>query len=258
MKRRRKAQSKTKEQISFLNEMNINNTLAMEEGPIKKKWSIHDLKAVKALTPTQEDMFHAFYNENHICAHGSAGTGKTFLALYLAFQEVLDNRFNAERIIIVRSNVTTRDVGHLPGTLDEKMAAFEAPYRDICAELFKRNSTYDDMKTSRLITFMPTSFVRGLTWNNAVVIVEEGQNLNFHEINSIMTRVGYNTRIIFTGDVPQADLALNGKDRSGMLQFLEVIRDVDNFENIAFTHNDIVRSDFVKSWIIASENLNAA
>ncbi len=203
---KRKAQSKNKEQIAFLNEININNTRAMEEGPIKKKWSEHDLTCVKPLTPTQEDMFHAFFNGQHICAHGSAGTGKTFLALYLAFREIFDKRYEPDHIIIVRSNVATREVGHLPGTLDEKMSEFERPYRDMCHELFGRFTTYDDMKSSGLISFMPTSFVRGLTWNNAVVLVEEGQNLNFHEINSIMTRVGINTKVIFTADKVQTDL----------------------------------------------------
>jgi len=259
MKRRqRKAQSKAKETISFLNQMNINNTKAMEEGPIKKKWTHHDLKVINALTPTQEDMFHAFYNGNHVCAQGTAGTGKTFLAMFLAFQEILDKRCKADHIIIVRSNVSTREMGHLPGTPEEKMDVFENPYRDICQELFGRAGTYDNMKRAGLIQFMSTSFVRGLTWHNAIVIVEEGQNLNFHEINSVMTRIGQNTRVMFTGDVPQADLAHSGRDQSGMRHFLEVIRDINNFVNIQFTRHDIVRGDFVKAWIIASEDLNAA
>lgn len=255
---RKKAQSKLQRQISFLNEININNTKAMEEGPIKKKWTLHDLAQIKTLTPTQSDMFHAWYNNHHICAHGTAGTGKSFLSLYLAFQEILDYKYDVDHIIIVRSNVSTRDVGHLPGTLDEKMSLYETPYRDICQELFGRFSTYDDMKAAGLITFMPTSFVRGLTWNNAVVIVEELQNLSFHEINSIMTRVGTNTRIIMTGDIPQSDLPKTGRDKSGMGELLEVIRNIDDIEEIVFTQFDIVRSNFVKSWIIATENVKAA
>lgn len=257
-KRSRKSQSKLKEQIAFLNEVNINNTKAMEEGPIKKKWTTHDLGNIRALTPAQEDLFHAWFNGKHICAHGTAGTGKTFLALYLAFREVLDNRYPADHIIIVRSNVSTREVGHLPGTLDEKMSEYERPYRDILGELFDRFSTYDDMKAAGLVTFMSTSFVRGLTWNNAVVIVEEGQNLNFHEINSIMTRVGQDTRVIFTGDVPQSDLGTTGKDKTGMIHMLDVIQHMDHFASVKFTTHDIVRSEFVKSWILATEGMVAA
>lgn len=258
MKRsKRKAQSKQKEQIAFLNKININNSKAMEEGPIKKKWSEHDLLCIKPLTPTQEDMFHAFFNGQHLCVHGSAGTGKTFLALYLAFREVFDKRFYPDHIIIVRSNVPTRDVGHLPGTLDEKMAEYERPYREICSELFGRITTYDDMKSAGLISFMSTSFVRGLTWNNAVVVIEEGQNLNFHEINSLMTRVGENTRVLFTGDTIQTDLT-NNREKQGMKQFLEVINQMSDFASIKFTKHDIVRSEFVKLWIMATEQVQAA
>ena len=257
-RRERKMQSRRNADIAFLNQININNTKAMEEGPIKKKWTLHDLGNIRALTPTQEDLFHAWYNDKHLCASGTAGTGKTFLAMYLAFQTILDNRCNSDHIIIVRSNVSTREVGHLPGTIDEKMSLYEAPYRDICAELFGKSSTYDDMKFAGLITFMPTSFIRGLTWNNGIVIIEEGQNLNFHEINSIMTRVGHNTRVIFTGDVPQSDLAHTGKDKSGMQHYVDVVKNMDAFAVLRFTPQDIVRSEFVKSWIMATEQLVAA
>ena len=256
-RRKGKAQSKLKEQVIFLNEANIRNTKAREEGPIKKRWTTYDMMGIKALTPAQEDMFHAWYNDKNILAHGTAGTGKSFIALYLAFQEVLDKRYPAKQIIIVRSNVATREVGHLPGTLDEKMSEYERPYRDMCAELFDRTSTYDDMKEAGLITFMPTSFVRGLTWNNAIVIVEEIQNLNFHEIDSVVTRVGHDTKLILTGDIPQADLPHNGRDKSGMKQLLEVINNVKDFEEVRFTRHDIVRSEFVKSWILATEGLVA-
>lgn len=257
MSRKKKA-DRLREEIDFLTYVNNNNIRAMEEGPIKKKWTLHDLKEVRPLTPNQTDMFHAWYNGSHLIAHGSAGTGKTFLALYLAFQEVLDRRYEPNHIIIVRSNVATRDVGHLPGTLDEKMSEYERPYRDICADLFERRTTYDDMKNAGLVSFMPTSFVRGLTWNKAVVIVEEAQNLNFeHEINSIMTRVGYDTRVIVTGDFVQSDLPHNGKDKSGIKQLLHVAKDVRGFTEIKFTQHDIVRSEFVKSWIIATEQVLA-
>lgn len=255
MSRRRKTQSKTHEQITFLNEVNINNARAIQEGPKKKKWSIHDLKSIRALTPAQEDLFHAWYNESHLIAHGTAGTGKTYLALYLAFQDILDKRSACDKIIIVRSNVMTREVGHLPGTLEEKMSEFERPYREICTELFGRKSTYDDMKAAGLITFMPTSSVRGLTWYNSIVFVDEAQNLNFHEIDSIMTRVGHNSRVIITGDIPQSDLSHSGRDKSGMKDLLNVANNMQDVTSIRFTRNDIVRGEFVKSWICATEDL---
>lgn len=234
-----------------LEQLVANNFRAIQEGPKKKKWSSHDLKCIKPLTAAQGDLFHAFFQGNHICAYGSAGSGKTFLGMYLALNEVLQG--NQQQIIIVRSAVTTRDLGFMPGDLNEKMALYEAPYKDICAELVGRASTYADMKEAGVISFMATSYIRGLTWDNAIILVEEGQNMSAHEINSIMTRVGQNTRVIFTGDLIQTDLRKNSRDVSGMAGFLNIIARMDGFEAVEFTVHDIVRSEFVKSWIIASE-----
>lgn len=229
------------------------NGKAMEEGPRRKHWTGHDIKTIKPLTSTQEEMFHAWFNGFNLCAHGSAGTGKTFLALYLALQAVLE-RHEQNRIIIVRSAVATRDIGFLPGTLEEKTALYELPYHDIMWELVGKASTYQDMKDVGVIEFMTTSFVRGLTWDNAVVVVDEGQNMTFHEIDSIMTRLGQNSRIIVTGDVRQTDLEGKKNGSScGMGHFLNVVKNMKEFSSVQFTVNDIVRSDLVKSWIMASE-----
>ena len=229
------------------------NGKAMEEGPRRKHWTGHDIKHIKPLTSTQEEMFHAWFNGFNLCAHGSAGTGKTFLALYLALQSVLE-RHDQNRIIIVRSAVATRDVGFLPGTLEEKTALYELPYHDIMWELVGKASTYQDMKDAHVIEFMTTSFIRGLTWDNAVIVVDEGQNMTFHEIDSIMTRMGQNSRIIVTGDVRQTDL--DGRKNTptcGMGHFLKVVNNMKEFSTLQFNVNDIVRSDLVKSWIMASE-----
>jgi len=213
----------------------------MEEGRKIKHWTTHDIKAIRPLTPAQEDVFHSWFNEEHICLHGSAGTGKTFLALYLALNEVLQK--NQNKIIIVRSAVATREVGFLPGTLEEKVAQYEI-----------KSSSYQDMKEAHLIEFMTTSFIRGLTWDNAVIIVDEGENMTFHEINSIMTRLGKNSRIIFTGDILQTDLDGRKHGVSGMADALNVFRSMDDFACVKFTKDDIVRSDFVRDWIIATED----
>lgn len=232
------------------------NGRAIEEGPKKKHWSIHDLKSIKPLTTTQEDLFHAWFNNSNICAHGSAGTGKTFLAMYLALSEVLKQRH--ETIIIVRSAVPTREIGFLPGTEEEKTAIYELPYHDILWELVGRASTYNDMKEAGLVRFITTSHVRGLTWDNAIIIVDEGQNMTFHEINSIMTRVGNNTRIIFTGDTKQTDLDGSKKTGTeGMSQAVKIFQAMEDFECVHFTVHDIVRSSFVKSWIMACESIAA-
>lgn len=230
----------------------LTNQQAALEGPKRKKWNIHDLKKVKPLTPTQDEMFHAWFQGDHICAHGSAGTGKTFLALYLAFLEILETQ-DQNKIMLVRSAVPTREIGHLPGTLEEKTALYELPYHEICHELFGRKTTYQDMKDAGAIEFMTTSFIRGLTWDNAVVIVDEGENMTFHEINSIMTRLGRNSRVIFTGDIVQTDLDGRRNGTCGMEHFLNVIDNMNIFSSIEFFKEDIVRDDFVKAWITATE-----
>lgn len=228
------------------------NGIAQEEGPKRKTWSMHDLKTIKPLTPTQEELFHAWYSGFNLCVHGSAGTGKTFLALYLALQEVLER--NHSKIIIVRSAVATRDVGFLPGTLEEKVMQLELPYHDILWELVGRGSTYKDMKEQGLIEFTSTSYLRGLTWDNAIVIVDEAENLTMHEIDNVMTRLGQNTRVIFTGDTKQSDL--DGSKRlgqEGLTQAMRIFEDMEEFARIQFSCHDIVRGDLVKSWIMACE-----
>lgn len=230
------------------------NGKAMETPISKKTWTNHDLKLIKPLTPAQEDMFHTWYNDQHMCAHGSPGTGKTFLALYLALKEILQK--NQAKIIIVRSAVPTREIGYLPGTVEEKTAQYELPYHNILWELIGRSSTYTDMKSAGLIEFMTTSFIRGLTWDNAIVVVDEGSNMTFHEIDSIMTRIGSNTRVIFTGDIKQTDLDNRKNGMCGMADALKVFNEMSEFELIQFTKHDIVRSEFVKSWITSTEEVN--
>jgi len=247
----KKARRSRQAEIDALSAALMLNGKAQDEGRKRKSWNIQDLKDVHPLTRSQEDLFHSWFNDQHICAHGSAGTGKTFLALYLAMNELLTQQ--QTRVIIIRSAVSTREVGHLPGTLEEKLAAYELPYKDTMYELFGRASTYNDMKDAGMIEFMSTTFLRGLTWDNAVVVVDEGQNMTFHEINTIMTRIGTNTRIIFTGDIKQSDLGMRRGDVSGMAKAIDVFRRMEKFDCIEFNRHDIVRSEFVKSWIVASE-----
>ena len=239
--------------IDELETLVFNNTKAMEEGGQKKNWSPHDLVTITPLTPVQEEMFIHFYQGDHICAHGSAGTGKTFLAMYLALSEIFKKDSKQNKVIIIRSAVSTRDIGFMPGDYDEKIALYEMPYIDICDELTQKYNSYQDLKAAGRIKFMSTSFIRGVTWDNAIVIVDEGQNMTFHEINSIMTRMGVNSKMLFLGDMPQTDLRKFKNDTTGMGNFLQIIKKMSSFADIHFTHHDIVRSDFVKSWIIASE-----
>jgi len=246
-KKRRNGRKADMENISYAL---IKNGRAMQEEKKRKHWTKHDIKGIQPLTPTQDNMFHAWYNNQNICASGSAGTGKSFLALYLAINEVLEKK--QQRIIIVRSAVPTREIGHLPGTVEEKMAEYELPYDDIMWELVGRKSTYKDMKSAGLIEFMSTSFIRGLTWDNAIVIVDEFQDMTFHEISSVMTRIGENTRIILTGDIHQSDLK---PGQSGAKNLITTVSEMKYFDLINFVSSDIVRSKMVKDWITTTERM---
>lgn len=226
----------------------------------RKTWSEKDLKSIKALNSRQVDFLQGWFDGNNICAHGSAGTGKTFLAVYAALTSLLDPRDHAQRIIIVRSAVSTREIGHLPGTVEEKQAVFEAPYRDIFADIIGRDSTYQDMKDAKKVDFMLTSHVRGLTWDNAVVIVDEAQNMNFHEINSIMTRLGNNSRVLIVGDTKQTDLSRNN-DKEGLsvaMRVFERMGEDSDVTIVRFTPQDVVRSGFARRWLLACEDTPGA
>lgn len=211
---------------------------------------------ISPLTDNQENAFHANGSGKHLVLYGVAGTGKTFLASYFALSDLVVG--NAKRIVIIRSAVTTRDQGFLPGTLQEKMALYEAPYREVFAELCGgRRDVYDLLKKKDYLEFMSTSFIRGITFDDAIIIVDEIQNLTDHEINSVLTRVGKNTRVILCGDTRQNDLKMTGKknQESGMYALLQVAKAMQSFSMIEFGVKDIVRSGFVKEYIITRINL---
>tara|TARA_Y100000114_G_scaffold86080_1_gene79602 strand:- start:4869 stop:5576 length:708 start_codon:yes stop_codon:yes gene_type:complete len=219
-----------------------------------KKVRIDDLLTFSPITTNQEKTFQAYHNNKHLLLHGIAGTGKTFMSLYLALEEVLDPSNVYDDVFIVRSVVSTRDIGFLPGDEQEKVSIYEAPYRSICRELFGMKDAYDALKQQNNIKFMSTSFIRGITINNAVVIVDECQNLNFHELDSIITRIGKNSKIIFCGDYTQTDLTREN-DKRGILNFMKILNSLKEFETIEFSIDDIVRSDFLKYYIIAKYKL---
>lgn len=219
-----------------------------------KKVRIDDLLTFKPITENQTKTYEAYKQNKHLLLHGIAGTGKTFLSLYLALEEVLDPSTVYDDVFIVRSVVSTRDIGFLPGDEQEKVSIYEAPYRSICRELFGIRDAYDSLKQQSNIKFMSTSFIRGITINNAVVIVDECQNLNFHELDSIITRIGKNSKIIFCGDYTQTDLTREN-DKRGIWNFMKILKALEEFETVEFMIDDIVRSDFLKSYIIAKYKL---
>lgn len=216
------------------------------------------MTALAPKTQRQKDLFEAYENGFNVLAIGSAGTGKTFVSLYLALKDVMAAGSNVERIVVIRSAVQTRDQGFMPGSLKEKMGYYEVPYIDIVNSLFDDRNAYQTMKMNGTIEFMSSSFVRGLTFDNAVIIVDEVQSMNSHEIQSVLTRVGDNTRVIMCGDTKQNDLMKSKYDQTGLPSIVRILRRMDSVKVVEFNIEDVVRSGFVKEFLVAAEELEDA
>lgn len=214
------------------------------------------LKNVNPITDNQRKVVDAFNDNKHLMLHGCAGTGKTFLSMYLALSDIMGGVSDQNKIYIMRNVVPSRSMGYLPGSQKEKMKAYEAPYYSICGELFGRGDAYEILKSKNVIEFTTTSFIRGITYNDCYLIVDEVQNMSDQEIHSVITRVGKNCRVIFCGDLRQDDLSSERKkEYSGILNFLKIVSKIKAFELIEFEIEDIVRSGIVKDYIIAREKL---
>ena len=221
----------------------------------KTSTKLEDLIEIKPITKNQVKAFDSWNEGENLVLAGSAGTGKTFIAMYLALQSSLEQSTPYHKVIVVRSIVATRDMGYLPGTKEEKVEPFEAPYKSICLELFDYdNAAYNKLINSHQMEFITTSFVRGTQLNNAIVIVDEMQNLNFHELDSVITRIGQNCRVIFSGDYHQSDFK-DALERDGIQRFLRIVERLKNFSVITFGWDDIVRSGFLRDYIMTKEML---
>jgi phosphate starvation-inducible protein PhoH len=220
----------------------------------QRKIRIDDLSILEPLTQKQRETISAYRKDKNLLLHGIAGTGKTFLALSLAFEEVLDPSNDYNFVGIVRSTVPTREMGFLKGDDKEKIAVYEAPYSAICGELFGISDAYESLKGQGAVHFMSTAFIRGITLNDCVIIVDEFENLSFHELDSIITRMGKNSKIIFCGDYTQSDLTKTN-ERNGCLDFMKILKDMKRFEFLEFGIEDIVRGDTVRDYIISKYKL---
>jgi phosphate starvation-inducible protein PhoH len=204
---------------------------------------------LREIEPLTRNQLKAFESTQNLVLHGLAGPGKTFISSCLAYDDMTKGDY--QKLVIIRSAVPTRDIGFLPGTEKEKASVYEEPYKDIAIDLFQRGDAYEILKNKGMVHFMTTSFIRGITLRDSVIMVDECQNMSFHELDSIITRIGENCRVIFCGDFRQADLKANG-----LQDFIRVLKMMDRFTFIEYEVEDIVRSDFVKQYIIAKNELN--
>ena len=222
----------------------------------KQDVKIDDLVTVKPSTDNQKVAFESYKENKNLFLHGAAGTGKTFISLYLALQQALDNTTPYDCVYIIRSAVPTREIGFLPGDEEDKTALYQIPYQNMVQFMFEQPSDqaftmlYDRLKAQGSVMFLTTSYLRGITLDNSIIIVDECQNLNFHELDTIMTRVGQDSKIIFSGDFFQSDLVKNG-DKEGFGKFLDIIEDMQEFKSVEFNIGDIVRSGLVRSYLIS-------
>tara|TARA_B100002019_G_scaffold290096_1_gene307055 strand:- start:548 stop:1306 length:759 start_codon:yes stop_codon:yes gene_type:complete len=216
---------------------------------------------IEPLTDNQKKLFESYAEGKHLVAYGAAGTGKTFITLYNALADVLDDRTPYEKIYLVRSLVSTREIGFLPGDHDDKASLYQIPYKNMVKYMFQMPTDpdfemlYGNLKTQETISFWSTSFIRGTTLDNCIVIVDEFQNLNFHELDSIVTRVGENSKIMFCGDATQTDL-IKTNEKNGIIDFMKILNVMPSFDVIEFGINDIVRSGIVKEYLVAKMELN--
>jgi predicted ribonuclease YlaK len=213
------------------------------------------LKDIQPLTENQKLVFEKYAEGKHLILNGYPGTGKSLIPIYLALKDILtgvDSPY--QKLVILRSVVPSRDMGFLPGSAKEKARIYEQPYHDICNEIFDNKNVskngYETLKTSGNVSFQTTSFLRGTQFNNCVIFLDEAQNLGFHEINTVLTRVGENCRVIISGDIEQTDLL---KEQNGLSDLTEIVKYMDSFYRVEFTIDDILRSSFVKEYIIAKD-----
>lgn len=237
--------------------------VGMNAKQMKRKKPINSdlLRDVEPLTENQKLLYESYKKNQHIVAYGCAGTGKTFITLYNALRDVLDERSPYEKIYIVRSLVATREIGFLPGDHEDKSSLYQIPYKNMVKYMFTPQDEaaaemlYGNLKTQGTISFWSTSFIRGTTLDNSIIVVDEFQNLNYHELDSIITRVGENSKIMFCGDATQSDL-VKTNEKNGIIDFMKILRAMPSIDIIEFGIDDIVRSGFVKEYIITKTQLN--
>ena len=238
-----------------------NTNMTAKQMRRKKPINLDHLKTIEPLTENQEKVFEAYAEGKNLVLHGAAGTGKTFISLYLAMQQVLDPETPYDKIYMVRSLVPTREIGFLPGDHEDKSNLYQIPYKNMVKYMFTMpddNSfemLYDNLRAQETVSFWSTSFIRGVTLDKCIIIVDEFSNLNFHELDSIITRIGQDSKIMFCGDATQSDL-VKSAEKNGIADFMRILRTMPSMDIIEFGVEDIVRSGLCKEYLIAKMELN--
>ena len=228
----------------------------------KKPLNTDLMRDIEPLTDNQQVLFNAYESGKNLVAYGCAGTGKTFITLYNALRDVLDQNTPYEKIFIVRSLVATREIGFLPGDHEDKSYLYQIPYKDMVKYMFELPTAadfemlYGNLKAQGTVDFLSTSFIRGTTFDKAIILVDEFQNLNYHELDSIMTRVGADSKIMFCGDATQTDL-VKTNEKNGIIDFMKILRIMSSMDIIEFGVEDIVRSGLVKEYLLAKLEIGA-
>ena len=226
----------------------------------KREITYNNLTKINPVTDGQKEVFDTWKNGQNQFLFGCAGTGKTFISLYLSLQQVLNNETPYDKVIVVRSLIPTREIGFLPGDEEDKAALYQVPYANMMQFMFEQpneqafSMLYERIKQQGSFYFLSTSFLRGLTFDNSIIIVDECQNLNFHELDTIITRVGQDSKIFFCGDFSQTDLT-KMNERNGLMDFLQILQEMDEFNCTEFNIGDIVRSGFVRNYLIQKTKL---
>jgi phosphate starvation-inducible protein PhoH and related proteins len=250
----RKTAIARRDEIYDADEQQLQTNIKSVSNALKIK--LDHLKGFEPLTDNQSKFFE-LYRGGAYCMgmFGSPGVGKTFLSLYKAIEEVLDKSNSFKQVVVVRSAVQVRDQGFVPGDLEEKMQIYEQPYKEICQTLFGRGDAWDRLKEQGYARFISTTAIRGISIDDAIIIVDECQSMTWHELSSVISRTGHRSKIIFVGDLKQNDLVKSKHDTSGLKQFLEVLHTMKEYQSVEFTPDDIVRSSLVKSFIMACDKL---
>jgi len=236
---------------------------AMSNRQMKRKKPINSglMREVEPLTDSQKELYRCYENDQNVVAYGAAGTGKTFITLYNALRDVLSDKTPYEKIYLVRSLVATREIGFLPGDHEDKSYLYQIPYKNMVKYMFQLPTEadfemlYANLKAQGTIGFWSTSFIRGTTFDKAIIIVDEFQNLNYHELDSIITRVGEDTKIMFCGDATQSDLTKQN-EKNGIMDFMKILRIMPSIDIIEFGVEDIVRSGLCKEYLVAKMEMN--